>query len=383
LSTRARAAELRGELAQAATLFARAGRLDEAARVMVVRGDAETDAAARLLHYVQALATAPPASSAARHVRRKRWTTVLSMSRAGRMTSALRDDLASAATELEAIGEHHLAAEAFALLGNVDGCARCLARAGDVEGLERFLAAELQRDREAWATRGMKEDFELLLASGQRREAVAMARASADEALRERGRSVESRRIANGAVHLALHGVKMAVCLGDEVVIGRAPEWESLPDHVGAIAVASVALSRRHIRVARSGGEAVVRDLGSRNRTTLRGLALAGEVPVGAGIELRLGGEVSLLVRPSDALPGAVAMAIAGGQFVAPLGPAMLGVGRWRLERAPDRWVELRTEDEPPAFAASLQLTRTVTLLAGDAIGDEREGKPLLELQGT
>src|SRR4029077_4718657 len=124
-------------------------------------------------------------------------------------------------------------------------------------------------------------------------------------------------------------------------------------------------------------------DLGSRNRTTLRGLALPGDVSVGEGIELRLGGEGSPLVGPSNPRPGAVPMAIAGGRFIAPLGPAMLGVGRWRLERAPDRWVELRTEDEPPAFAASLQLTSTVTLLAGDAISDEREGKPLLELKGT
>ena len=35
---RARAAELRGELAQAATLFAEAGRADEAARVMILCG---------------------------------------------------------------------------------------------------------------------------------------------------------------------------------------------------------------------------------------------------------------------------------------------------------------------------------------------------------
>ena len=44
----ARAAELRGELAQAAALFAQAGRLDEASRVMLIRGDGEADPAARL-----------------------------------------------------------------------------------------------------------------------------------------------------------------------------------------------------------------------------------------------------------------------------------------------------------------------------------------------
>jgi hypothetical protein len=91
---------------------------------------------------------------------------------------------------------------------------------------------------------------------------------------------------------------------------------------------------------------------------------------------------VSLTVRPSDELPDAVAIEVAGNHFIAPLGPAMLGVGRWRLERGADGWVELETEDQPPAFVASLQLAREVTLLTGDAIGDERGGKPLLELKG-
>ena len=67
----ARTAELRGELAQAAELYAEAGRLDETSRVMLLRGDAEADTAARLRHYVQALATAPAGSAAHTHARRK------------------------------------------------------------------------------------------------------------------------------------------------------------------------------------------------------------------------------------------------------------------------------------------------------------------------
>jgi hypothetical protein len=345
---------------------------------MVLRGDAEADPAARLRHYVQAVAIAPPDSSIGTHARRKRWTTVLALPTAGPMTPALREELSRAATELEALGEHARAAEAFARLEDAEGRARSLARAGDVEALETFLAEELNRDRAAIAQRRANAEFDLFVASGQRRDAMAVALASTDEALRERARAIESRRVAHERVHLAFRGKDLVVSLGEEIVIGRAPEHEA---RAGTITVASTTLSRRHVRVARAGGEAIVQDLGSRNGTTLRGLPISDAVPIGAGVELRLGRDVSLVVRPTADLPGAVAIEVAGKRFIAPLGPAMLGFGRWRLERSPDRWVELWTEDQPPAFAGSLHLTTRITLLSGDAIGDERGGPPLLELK--
>jgi pSer/pThr/pTyr-binding forkhead associated (FHA) protein len=94
---------------------------------------------------------------------------------------------------------------------------------------------------------------------------------------------------------------------------------------VAAVAVASAALSRQHLTIARRGDDVVVRDLGSRNGTLLRGLALVGEAIVRDAIEVRLGKEVPLVVRPSTELPGAVALEIAGARYVAPLGPARMG----------------------------------------------------------
>ena len=82
----------------------------------------------------------------------------------------------------------------------------------------------------------------------------------------------------------------MTLVLGTEVVVGR----------VGTIAVASAAVSRQHVAIARRGDDVVVRDLGSRNGTLLRGLALAGEAIVSEAIEVRLGKEVPLVVRPRD-----------------------------------------------------------------------------------
>jgi len=369
---KARAAELRGELGQAATLFAQAGRLDEASRVMLLRGDGETELGARLRHYVQAVATAPPGSAAHTDARRKHATLVLAIAAGETVTPALRQDLLQAGRDLEAIGEPDKAAEAYACAGDVEGEARALARAGDVEKLDALLLGQQGRDRETRARRETHEEVLTLVASGRRREAVAMALASGDDAVRERGRGVEARRVAGEVVAVSLAGRQITMVLGAEVIVGR----------VAAIAVASAALSRQHLVVARRGGDVVVRDLGSRNGTLLRGLELAGEAVVGEGIELRLGKEVPLVVRPSTELAGAASLEIAGARYIAPLGDARLGVGAWRLERAPDGWVELATDDDPPAFAGALRLAPRVTLLRGDAISRERGGPAVLRVEG-
>jgi hypothetical protein len=375
----ARAAELRGDLAHAAALFAQSGRPDEAARVMVLRGDAEAESAARLRHYVQAAAVAPEGSGVHIHAQRRRWSTVLSMANDAPMTSALRAELSRAASELDALGDHTQAAEAFARVGDIERQAHALAHAGDIDALDALLSAELKRDRDATSLRRAHDDIALLLASGRRREAAAIGRASTEEALREKARAIESRRLAQSIVHATVRGKAMDIALGNEVVIGRAPDPQGSPG-AATLIVGSPAVSRRHVLIARKNGEPVVRDLGSRNATVLRGLALGGEAPVRDGLELRLGGEVPLVVMPTDDLAGAVAIEVGGMRYIAPLGPAVLGVGRWRLERGDDGWIELVTDDSPPAFAGSLRLVARVTLLSGDALAEDRGQRPVLEV---
>jgi hypothetical protein len=370
----ARSAELRGELAQAAALYAEAGRLDEAARVMVLRGDAEADPAVRLRHYVQAVETAPAGSAASTHARRKRGQHVIAMSADAATTETTRQDLLQAARELEELGDAEgaaAAAVAYARAGDVEGQARALARAGDVEKLDALLLEQQGKDREALARRAAHDQVAMLLATGRRREAVELARASTDAALRQRVASVEARRLAGDVVPVELRGRPQRIVLGEEVIVGR----------VAAISIASAAVSRRHVAVARRGADIVVRDLGSRNGTTLRGLALAGEARVGEGIEVRLGDEVPMVVRPSEELGGAALIELAGERYVAPLGRAALGVGAWALERAGDGWAELVTSDSPPAFADAMQLAPRVTLLAGDAIAAERGGVVVLRVR--
>jgi hypothetical protein len=380
---RARAAELRGELALAAALFGEAMRPDEVARVMVARGDAEADPSARLRHYALALATAPPHTAPHAHARRKHASALIDVAARAPQTAASKRDLAYAASELEAVGDHARAAQAYAHAGDLEGQARALGQAGDLVGLEALLASGLKGERDAAARRAAYDDVTLLAASGQRREAVAMARTCDDEGVRELGRTLERRRLAWGPSHVVLRGQDIVIVPGDEVVLGRGTEGADSNDggdRTSVIPVASSTVSRRHLLVARRATGVVVRDLGSRNGTQHHGRPLDGEIPIEAGIDLYLGRDVRVVLAPAIEIPGAVVIEVAGTRFVAPLGPARLGVGRWQLERGTDGWVELATHDDPPPFVQSLRLAATVTLVAGDEIAAERGGPTVLRV---
>jgi FHA domain len=394
---KARAAELRGDLAPATVLFAQAGRLDEAARVMVLRGDAESDGATRVRHYTQAIATAPKGSGVSVHALRKRAGAVLSIAENAPIAPAAKQDVWQAARDLESIGEYGRAADAYACADDVEGQTRALTRAGDIDRLDVLLAERQGIEREAASRRQAADQLSALLAIGRRREAAAIARASGDEALRHRGRSIERGRIGGSVVRAVLGGKELLIAIGDEIVIGRGGEsarGASLPHaspsrpshdetrHAGAVlTVASAAVSRRHLALFRSRGAPTVRDLESRNGTSLGGAKLIGETAVADGVELRLGGEVPVVVRPSADLPGALAVDVAGARYLAQLGPAILGIGRWSLRVGEDGWVELSTEDEPPAFAGPLRLSDRVSLVAGDCLAVERGGVPLFEVR--
>jgi hypothetical protein len=173
---------------------------------------------------------------------------------------------------------------------------------------------------------------------------------------------------------LLLHGKKLDLALGADVILGRTE---------GTLTVPSQAVSRQHLRIARDDtGHPFVEDVGSRNGTELRGMRIAGPLPVGAGIELRLGGEVPIRLAPSAEIEGAVAIDVGGVRHVAPLGPARLGVGAWHIEPASDGWLELVTAERPPAIAANVLLVARVTLLAGDAFAKERGAEPVVRILG-
>ncbi|HSY24599.1 MAG TPA: hypothetical protein VK841_20880 [Polyangiaceae bacterium] len=401
-SAKAAAAELRGQLARAAALYLKAGLPNEAARVMMLLGDRETQPAKRLANYGRAIAFAPEGSAARAEARGKRAQLVLAIADGAPMTRPLRAELLRAAHDLEAAGDPGRAADAYARLGDLANCTRALAEAGAVEALDAVLGDEAARARAVQHARHGHDEFLASVAAGDRRRAAATADASGDEALREQARALLGRRIAGPAVHARIGDEEATVLMGEWVLIGRAPEHHphetagltlgsspgaalgpslapSLGSSFAPLIVPSPALGRGHLAVARVQGAIVARDLGSRNGTLYEdGRPMRGDVRVGAGerLTLRLGGEVRVVLRAGAFFAGPLAIDVGVCRYVASLAPeASLGLGRWRLASADDGWATLHTGDDPPAYAGGTRVGPTITLLDGDVFATTRGGR--------
>jgi hypothetical protein len=332
----------------------------------------------RLQHYTQAVATAPEAHEISRHAKRKKALLTMTLAGDAAVSTVARADVLAAAQDLESIGDSAKAAEAYALAGDSEGEARALAKAGDVDKLEDLLSSRQAQERADRRRQEAHGQIEMLMSGGRRREALQAAEAFAreqpeDSIVKERAQAITGRRVRGPVARLSVKDTPIALVLGDEVVVGRTE---------GSLTIASHAISRKHVAIARAGDEVHVRDLGSRNGTQLRGMTLAGPVSIGAGLELSLGKEVPIKLAPTDALPGAIGIDLHGDRYVAPLGPARLGIGAWRLEVATDGWLELVTDDAPTALMDGMSLVARVTLLVGDVIASERGGPPVLRVLG-
>jgi len=373
----AKRAELRGDLEKAVELYGLAGAPEEAARVMILRGDAETDARLRMRHYTQAVATAPEGHAVRGEARRKRAALLVDQFGAAAHSEAARRELREAGKELLALGDAAHAASAFRLAGDTDGEAKALTQAGDVESLEFLLTEQQQKERAERQRNELHADFELLVSTGRRREAVDkaerwLAAHAEDATLRERVAGIRARRALGPIAQVWIRGTATPIALGDEVVIGRTE---------GTIRIPSQAVSRQHLRVVRESGVVVVRDLGSRNGTQLRGMNLVGALPVGDGLDLTLGKEVRLRVAPSTVLDGAVAIEVAGATYAAPLGPARISGVPWELVCGADGWIELVSHGAAP-LVADVELGQRTTLLVGDVLSSERGGGEVLRVVG-
>lgn len=373
----ARAAELRGDLSRAAELYGEAGQNAEAARIMVLRGDAETDPRSRLQFFAQAAQLAPEGTEHHKSARMKRAELLLAIAGDAAVSAVARHEVLDAARDLEAIGEPLRAAEAYARAGDKEAEARALQAAGDVERLEFLLSMEQSKERISRAREDLSKDVDLLVASGRRREALAaldelLKDTPDDPSLRERANGLRSRRTLAPVVVLDVLAERCAIVLGDEVVVGRSE---------GAIRVSSNAVSRQHLRIWRENGEVHVRDLETRNGTQMRGVKLAGALPVREGLELKLGREVPLRIVPSKRVEGAVEIDVGGEKYLACLGPSRMPVAGLELAAGPDGWVELVSKDAH-AYLGDVELVPRATLLVGDAIATSRGAEPAIRVHG-
>ena len=373
----ARRAELAGDLPRAVELFLEAGRRDDAARVLLLRVDAELSPQTRLILLGRAIDVAPKESAVGIEARRRRALLIVELAKSGAIAAALRHDVRAAGEELLSLGDAAATAVAFGLADDEDGRARALVAAGAVDELEELLGKDADAARRSLDRQGDEARVLSLVASGERREALRLAEALAgnepvDSDAADRARALAARRLLGPTVRVTVGETPARkLVLGDSVRVGR---------NEGEILIAHAAVSRVHLTLFRRDGVAFVKDSGSRNGTTFRGARLGGELAIHERIDLMLGGEVPLAVSSSTRSDApAVILEIAGEVYEAPLGPFRVGIGDWALEVDSDRWLVLK-RGETPAYFGEVALGAATELLAGDGVAEHRGEKPSLRV---
>lgn len=368
----ARSAEMRGDLARAVELFARAGLPHEAARVLFVRADAEVDPRLRLQHLTQAVDVAPREHETFREAVKRRGELVMAMNPGPVLTALARHDVRRAAEALETIGELGLAAAAYRLGSDPEGLARALAAAGEVDALETLLDGQRNAEQRVHEAAEKSAQLELHMRLGERRRARAILQdlASTDPGGRwaDELRRFDRRRACGPELGCEHGGKLVRAVLGSSIVLGRTE---------GQIRISSASLSKAHARLARRDGRVVLEDLESKNGIRLRGMPIRGAFDVGDGVDVMLGTDVPLRLKRDESMAGALTIAVAGRTYTAPLADALQLERGWQIVLSEDGWLTLVA---PSAFQGALALPPELPLFLGDEIQAERGGPTVLRI---
>ena len=377
----AQRSEMAGDLDGALRSFLDAELPDEAARVLMLRADAEPALDRRMAFCAQAARIAKDKSIVREALSRKARLRYDVLKGKG---NAMRMEILLAAKELEEADENETAADAYALAEDREGEIRALTAAGLIDRLEDKL-----RVSQAEAKQGQDQGLALrriqdLDRAAERREALRLAAEAfgvgqPDERIEELARVIRTKLLRGPVIELRTGGAVRRYALGAEVTVGRGES---------TIVVGTRSLSRVHLRVSRVGGDIVVEDAGTRNGTFLAGARIAGKIPLGAGLTLKLGGDVPCRVAPvtSEEEGGGVVVEVGGLSYFAPLGE--LSLGGWRVGLAGTggdeaSFVTLTTAQDVPAFLGDLQLATVVELAAGDAPSTARGGPVRFSVLGA
>ncbi|MDI1475850.1 FHA domain-containing protein [Polyangium sp. y55x31] len=377
----ARARELAGDLASAATLYVEAEMPDDAARVLLLRADAEGSVEQRIAFCDVAARTAKSEEIQKRALGRKaRLTLDVIRARGG---ASLKSELARVARDLEGAGELERAAEIYAELGDAESEIRVLTEMGAIEKLEERLKASHAESRKVREVTDVRRRVADLDRTAERRAALEVARAALaerdDDVVADAARAIRARLATGPLADLEIGGKFFRVALGEEVTIGRGE---------ATILIGARAVSRTHLRIRREGSEIFVEDLDTRNGTMLAGARIQGAIPVSQGIRLELGGEVPCgIERPTaspeqDLVPDGVIVTVAGMRFLAPLGPLVVGALHVdRVVHGDSGFVVLRTPSGAPRpILGEFELAAEVELCMGDEIRASRGGPVVLRV---
>ena len=187
------------------------------------------------------------------------------------------------AAELLVVGDKHtLAGEALEAIGDYLAAANAYSAGGFVERMEHALARDEELQGKLHDETNAFADYETAMRVGNRDEARAQllrAQSTASHAgeYRRLLDQLDTALLTAARVELRRRGKPLVVaCAAPRVILGR--------DQLCDLTLRAGGVSRQHAEVGHDGDDFVLRDLDSRNGTSLGGLPLAGRVPlVGAG----------------------------------------------------------------------------------------------------
>lgn len=283
------------------------------------------------------------------------------------------------AAELLVTGENHqLAGEALEAIGDHLAAANAYSAGGLVEKMESALALDDASNSRLREEADAHASYETSMRVGRRDEARAeLVRAVASTPTAGEYRrlldQLDTALITAGKVEIKRRGKPLIVaCAAEKLVLGRDPLCD--------LTLRAGGVSRQHAEIERAPEGFLLRDLDSRNGTTVHGLPLAGRVPLAGTGKFGLGDECTidyelaegvLILRCAGGLDRGVAL-IAGddGQRLdlAPLGcgfDLIFRAGRPLLGRGTYTDVMFNGE---PLGDVRVQLIRDDRLTAG---GDE------------
>lgn len=197
------------------------------------------------------------------------------------------------AAELLVVGEDHtLAGEALEAIGDHLAAANAYSSGGLVEKMEAALAKDDASNSRMREEADAHANYETAMRVGRRDEARAeLVRAVASTKVAGEYRrlldQLDTGLITGGKVEIKRRGKPLIVaCAAEKLVLGRDPLCD--------LTLRAGGVSRQHAEIERTPEGFLLRDLDSRNGTTVHGLPLAGRVPLAGTGTFGLGDECTI-----------------------------------------------------------------------------------------
>ena len=327
------AAEAAGNVDLAAERYALAGEHEGAVRMHLARAARAATRHAEIAALRDALRwsgeDAMLRKQAAKALGRALWE---SLRAEGIATERDRVKVREAADMLVAGDDHSTAGEALEAIGDHQAAALAYSAGGLVEKMEQALSKDDARYHRA---REEADGFAAYLTSmriGRRDDArteLARSIGASDQAgeYRRLLDQLDTALLTGGRVELKRRGKPVLVaCAANKIVLGRDPLCD--------LALRAGGVSRQHAEIERTAeGAFLLRDLDSRNGTSVGGLPLVGKVPLAGAGKFGLGDECTIEFETSSASGAQLTLRITNG---IDRGTALIAAGEGeRIELAP------------------------------------------------